>query len=151
MAEKKILELPNGIPSNEIFGQVFTLIDPQEFQHSFMEYVQAINELTRGQVVTVDGKQLRVCEDRANGRKAIELVSAWSSANQLVLGQVKAEEDPNEITAIPRSLELLDLNGCLVTLDATATQTDIARQIVEQGGDYLLAVNENQRHIYTKT
>lgn len=145
---KNFLELPNGIPSHDTFGRVFALINPEEFRRSFMEWVQAINELTQGQVVAVDGKQLRGSRDKAGGRAAINMVSAWASANQLVLGQVKVEENSNEITAIPRLLQLLDLTGCLVTVDALGTQTEIARQIVEQGGDYLMAVKENQGHLY---
>ena len=145
---EQFLELPKGIPSHDTFGRVFALIDPQEFRRSFMEWVQAINELTQGQVVAVDGKQLRGSGDKANGREAINLVSAWATANQLVLGQVKVDENSNEITAIPRLLQMLDLSGCLVTIDAIATQTEIARQIVEQGGDYLLAVKENQGRLY---
>lgn len=145
---EKFLELPNGIPSHDTFGRVFALIEPEEFRRSFMEWVQAINELTQGQVVAVDGKQLRGSRDKAGGHAAINMVSAWASANQLVLGQVKVEEDSNEITAIPQLLQLLDLTGCLVTVDALGTQTEIARQIVEQGGDYLMAVKENQGHLY---
>jgi len=145
---KKFLELPNGIPSHDTFGRVFALISPEEFRRSFMEWVQAINELTQGQVVAVDGKQLRGSGDKANGRQAINLVSAWATANQLVLGEVKVDENSNEITAIPRLLQMLDLSGCLVTIDAIGTQTEIARQIVEQGGDYLLAVKENQGRLY---
>ena len=146
---KKFLELPNGIPSHDTFGRVFALMEPEEFRRSFMEWVQAINELTQGQVVAVDGKQLRGSRDKAGGRAAINLVSAWAATNQVVLGQMKVEEDSNEITAIPRLLQLLDLTGCLVTIDAIGTQTEIARQIVEQGGDYLLAVKENQGRLYT--
>lgn len=144
----QFLELPKGIPSHDTFGRVFALIDPDEFRRGFMAWVQAINELTQGQVVAVDGKQLRGSGDKAHGREAINLVSAWASANQLVLGQVKVAENSNEITAIPQLLQLLDLSGCLVTVDAIGTQSEIARQIVEQGGDYLLAVKENQGHLY---
>jgi predicted transposase YbfD/YdcC len=129
-------------------GRVFALISPEEFRRSFMEWVQAINELTQGQVVAVDGKQLRGSGDKANGREAINLVSAWATANQLVLGEVKVDENSNEITAIPRLLQMLDLSGCLVTIDAIGTHTEIARQIVEQGGDYLPAVKENQGRLY---
>ena len=145
---KKFLELPGGIPSHDTFGRVFALLDPDEFRLRFMEWVQAINEVTQGQVVAVDGKQLRGSGDRVKGREAITVVSAWASANQLVLGQMKVEEGSNEITAIPELLRLLDLSGCLVTIDAIGTQTEIAGQIVEQGGDYLLAVKENQGHLY---
>lgn len=145
---KKFLELPNGIPSHDTFGRVFAMLDPDEFRLRFMEWVQATNELTQGQVVAVDGKQLRGSGDKVKGREAINMVSAWASANQLVLGQMKVEEGSNEITAIPELLRLLDLSGCLVTIDAIGTQTEVAGQIVEQGGDYLLAVKENQGHLY---
>ena len=145
---KKFLELPNGIPSHDTFGRVFALINSEEFRRRFTEWVQAINQLTQGQVIAVDGKQLRGSADAASGREAINLVSAWATANQLVLGQVKVDENSNEITAIPQLLQMLDLSGCLVTIDAIGTQTEIARQIVEQGGDYLLAVKENQGHLY---
>jgi predicted transposase YbfD/YdcC len=145
---KKFLELPNGIPSHDTFGRVFALIDPNEFRRRFIEWVQAIYELTQGQVIAIDGKQLRGSKDKANGREAINLVSAWASANQLVLGQMKVSEGSNEIKAIPQLLQMLDLNGCLVTIDAIGTQTEIAKQIVEQGGDYLLAAKENQGQLY---
>jgi predicted transposase YbfD/YdcC len=131
---KKFLELPNGIPSHDTFGRVFALIDPNEFRRRFIEWVQAIYELTQGQVIAIDGKQLRGSKDKANGREAINLVSAWASANQF--------------KAIPQLLQMLDLNGCLVTIDAIGTQTEIAKQIVEQGGDYLLAAKENQGQLY---
>jgi predicted transposase YbfD/YdcC len=145
---KKFLELPNGIPSHDTFGRVFARIAPEEFRGCFMEWVQAISQLTQGQVIAIDGKKLRGSGDRVNGCEAISLVSAWASANQLVLGQVKVEENSNEITAIPELLQMLDVSGCLVTIDVIGTQTGIARQIVEQGGDYLLAVKENQGHLY---
>ncbi|GAB4473124.1 MAG: hypothetical protein Kow0088_08230 [Anaerolineales bacterium] len=126
---KTFLELPNGIPSYNTFGRVFALLDSAQFRLRFMEWVQAINELTQGQVVAVDGKPLRGSGDSVKGRAAIKLVSAWASANQVVLGQMKVEEGSNEITAIPELLRLLE-------------------QIVEQGGDYLLAVKENQGRLY---
>jgi predicted transposase YbfD/YdcC len=146
---KKFLELPKGIPSHDTFGRVFSLLDPEEFGRRFMDWVQAINELTQGQVIAIDGKQLRGSADRYNGKQAINLVSAWATANQIVLGQVKVEQKSNEITAIPQLLKMLDLNGCLVTIDAIGTQREIAQQIVDQGGDYLLVVKENQGHLYT--
>jgi predicted transposase YbfD/YdcC len=145
---KQFLELANGIPSHDTFGRVFALLDPKEFGSRFMEWVQAIHTLTQGQVIAIDGKQLRGSAERERGKQAINLVSAWATANQLVLGQIKVDAKSNEITAIPQLLEMLELTGCLVTIDAIGTQTEIAQQIVEQGGDYLLAAKENQGHLY---
>lgn len=145
---KTFLELPNGIPSHDTFGRVFAAINPEEFQAAFMGWVQAINELTQGQVIAIDGKQLRGSQDGELGKNAIYMVSAWATENQLVLGQRKVDEKSNEITAIPKLLKLLDLNGCIVTIDAIGTQTKIAKQIRKQGGDYLLAVKENQGHLF---
>ena len=145
---KKFLELPHGIPSHDTFGRVFGLIDPEEFRRSFLEWVQAIQKLTKGEVIAIDGKQLHGSRDENNGQAALDMVSAWATANQLVLGQVKVDNKSNEIPAIPRLLELLDITGCLVTIDAIGTQTEIARTIVDQGGDYLLPVKENQGQLY---
>lgn len=145
---KKFLELPHGIPSHDTFGRVFGLINPEEFQRSFLAWVQTIQKLTKGEVVAIDGKQLHGSEDEGNGQAALDIVSAWATASQLVLGQVKVDEKSNEIPAIPRLLELLDITGCLVTIDAIGTQTEIARTIVERGGDYLLPVKENQGQLY---
>lgn len=145
---KKVLELPKGIPSHDTFGRVFARLDPDEFGRTFMEWVQAINELTKGQVIAIDGKQLRGSASPAQGKNALNIVSAWATANQLVLGQVKVDERSNEITAIPELLKMLELEGCLVTIDAMGTQSEIAQQIVDQGGDYLLSVKENQGHLY---
>jgi predicted transposase YbfD/YdcC len=145
---KTFLKLPNGIPSHDTFGRVFRAIDPEEFEHSFMEWVQAINEMTQGQVIAIDGKQLRGSHDSESGKAAIYMVSAWATENQLVLGQRKVDEKSNEITAIPKLLKLLEITGCIVTIDAIGTQTKIAKTIIEQGGDYLLAVKENQGNLY---
>jgi predicted transposase YbfD/YdcC len=145
---KTFLKLPNGIPSHDTFGRVFGAINPEEFENSFMEWVQAINELTQGQVIAIDGKQLRGSQDSESGKAAIYMVSAWAVENQLVLGQRKVDEKSNEITAIPKLLKLLEIAGCIVTIDAIGTQTKIAKTIIEQGGDYLLAVKENQGNLY---
>jgi len=145
---QQFLELPNGIPSHDTFGRVFAMLDPQALGKQFLEWVRAIQELTQGQVIAIDGKQVRGSADRANGKAAINLVSAWATANQLVLGQVKVQDGSNEITAIPQLLKMLDLSGCLVTIDAIGTQREIAQQIVDQSGDYLLAVKENQGRLY---
>ena len=145
---KTFLKLPNGIPSHDTFGRVFAALNPQEFESSFMEWVQAINQLTQGQVIAVDGKQLRGSRDSGVGKNAIYMVSAWATENQLVLGQRKVDEKSNEITAIPKLLKLLEIKGCIVTVDAIGTQTKIAKTVIEQGGDYILAVKENQGHLY---
>jgi predicted transposase YbfD/YdcC len=145
---KKFLELPHGIPSHDTFGRVFSLIDPEEFQRSFLAWVQTFQKLTQGEVIAIDGKQLHGSEDKCNEQAAIDVVSAWATANQLVLGQVKVDDKSNEIPAIPRLLELLDITDCWVTIDAIGTQTEIAETIVERGGDYLLPVKENQGQLY---
>jgi len=145
---KTFLELPKGIPSHDTFGRVFAKIKPEEFQKRFIEWVQAIEKLTAGQVIAVDGKKLRRSHDREAGKAAIYMVSAWATQNQLVLGQTKVADKSNEITAIPELLQLLDISGCIVTIDAIGTQTEIAETIVAGGGDYLLAVKENQGHLF---
>lgn len=145
---KTFLELPKGIPSHDTFGRVFAKIKPEEFQKRFIEWVQAIEKLTTGQVIAVDGKKLRRSHDHEAGKAAIYMVSAWATQNQLVLGQTKVAEKSNEITAIPELLQLLDISGCIVTIDAIGTQTEIAETVIDGGGDYLLAVKENQGHLF---
>jgi len=142
------LELPNGIPSHDTFGRVFSLINPEEFQMSFQGWVQTIQEFTKGQVIAIDGKQLRGSKDGFLGKRAIYMVSAWAEANEIVLGQRKVDEKSNEITAIPELLKLINVSGCIVTIDAMGTQTKIAKAIIDAGADYLLSVKENQGHLY---
>lgn len=144
----KFLDLTNGIPSHDTFNRVFARLDPEQFRHSFLSWVQAVFEITNGQVIAIDGKQLRGSHDKSKKKKAIHMVSAWATANHLVLGQVKVKGKSNEITAIPELLALLDLTGCIVTIDAIGTQTEIAQQIVNQGGDYLLSVKDNQKQLH---
>ncbi len=145
---RTFLELPNGIPSHDTFGRVFARLEPKQFRRCFLRWVKAISQLTRGQVVAVDGKKLRHSQDRARGKSAIWMVSAWAAANQLVLGQTKIKAKSNESAAIPELLKLLELTGCIVTIDAIGCQTKIAQQIVQQGGDYVLAAKQNQGHLY---
>lgn len=142
---KKFLELPNSIPSHDTFNRVFANLDPEQFRTSFMDWIKAIATLTRGEVVAIDGKTLR--RSQTNGQDAIHMISAWATANALVLGQEKVSGKSNEITAIPKLLRLLALKGCLVTIDAMGCQTEIAKTIIEQGADYLLAVKSNQQHL----
>ena len=141
---RTFLALPNGIPSHDTFGRVFSLLEPQAFQEAFQAWVRAIQAKIEG-VVAIDGKTVRGSHDRANGKKAIHIVSAWATDDGLSLGQVKVDDKSNEITAIPELLRVLELKGCLVTTDAMGCQRDIARDIVEGGGDYLLAVKDNQQ------
>ena len=145
---KTILELPNGIPSHDTFGRVFALLDPKEFQDGFHSWVESIQKLTNGEVVAIDGKQLRGSKDGYLGKDAIYMVSAWAEANELVLGQRKVDDKSNEITAIPELLKILSLEGCIVTIDAIGTQTKIAKAIIDAGADYLLSVKDNQKKLH---
>ena len=115
---RSFLDLPNGILSHDTFGDVFSRLDPDRFQECFMEWSQAVADLLPGEVVAIDGKTVRRSHDKRAGKQAIHLVSAWAAANTLTLGQVKTDQKSNEITAIPRLLELLELNGYIVTIDA---------------------------------
>lgn len=143
------LELANGIPTDDTFRRVLSQLDPAEFGVCFLSWTQAIQQRTRGEVIAIDGKTLRHTFDLATGQKAVHMVSAWASQNRLVLGQVKVEDKSNEITAIPALLKLLDISGCIVTIDAMGTQRAIASQIIGQGGDYLLALKGNQESVHT--
>ena len=140
---KTFLDFPNGIPSHDTLGRVFAILDPVALAEAFREWMRAVAGLTQGGVVALDGKTLRR-SFRERGGGFIHMVSAWSAQNRVVLAQVKTEEKSNEITAIPRLLELLQLKGCMVTIDAMGCQKEIAKKIVDGGADYLLAVKENQ-------
>jgi len=143
----ELLNLPNGIPSHDTFGRVFAHLDPKQFEASFFQWVQGISQTVQG-VIAIDGKTLRRSHDRAASKKALHVVSAWAVENRLVLAQLATEEKSNEITAIPVLLQQLALAGCIVTIDAMGTQTKIAEQIIEQQGDYALALKENQGTMY---
>jgi len=145
---KTFLELPNGIPSHDTFGRVFSLVDAQEFQAAFYVWVFAVNEIVQGQIINIDGKCLRGSDDKRLGKRAIYMVSAWAESNQIVLGQRKVDEKSNEITAIPELLKVLAISGCIVTIDAMGTQTHIAKTIIDAHADYVLSVKENQGHLY---
>lgn len=142
------LDLSSGTPSHDTFGRVFRWLDAAAFQRQFVAWTQSLCQHTRGQLVSVDGKNLRRSHDRPHGKASIWVVSAWAEANQLVLGQQQVDEKSNEITAIPGLLEALDITGCVVTIDAIGTQTAIAETIVTAGADYILAVKKNQGTLY---
>jgi predicted transposase YbfD/YdcC len=145
---RQYLELPNGVPSHDTFGRVFGLLDAEAFERQFASWIESVFRRTRGQVVAVDGKTARRSHNRAMGKDAIHMVSAWASANRLVLGQRKVEEGANEIPAIPELLGLLDLANCVVTIDAIGCQKEIAQTILDRKADYVLAVKQNQGHLY---
>lgn len=142
------LELPNGIPSHDTFNRVFSRLDPEAFTACFLRWLEALREPTEGQVIALDGKTLRHSFDRAGGRGALHVVSAWAAENELVLGQVAVDAKSNEITALPALLRLLDVRGCIVTIDALGCQRELARQIQAQEGDYVLALKSNQPALY---
>lgn len=123
---RTLLELPHGIPSHDTFGRVFALLDPKQFCRYFLYWIRAVGKLTHGQIVAIDGKKLRRSHDRGCAKKALTMVSAWATANGLVLGQLKVNAKSNEMKVIPELLKLLDLTGCIVTLDALNCQTKIA-------------------------
>ncbi len=138
------MELPNGIPSHDTFGRVFARLNSERFAECFSRWIAHVAELTAGQVIAIDGKTLRRSFDTASSKSAIHMVSAWASRNALVLGQVQTDQKSNEITAIPRLLEMLDVEGAVVTIDAMGCQKEIAKQVVAQGGDYVLSLKGNQ-------
>jgi len=143
---KTFLQLPGGIPSHDTFNRVFAALDPEELEKGFVAWVSAIARLVAGEVVAIDGKTL--CGTRQPGQKAVvHMVSAWASANNLVLGQRKVDDKSNEITAIPKLLGALALSGTVVTIDAMGCQKAIAEKIVDKEADYILAVKDNQGHL----
>ena len=143
------LALPHGIPSHDTFGRVFARLDPQRFQECFVSWTQAVAQLTKGALVSLDGKTVRASFDRATAASPLHMLSAWCSDHGgLVVGQQKTDSKSNEITAIPALLRLLAIKGCIVTIDAMGCQTAIASQIQSQGGDYLLALKRNHKKAY---
>lgn len=141
------LELPNGIPSHDTFRRVFMRVKPSEFQRSFVSWVKELASLVKADLVNIDGKHLRGTrsrQDKRDGKEGLRMVSAWAGAQRLVLGQVKTQEKSNEITAIPELLRMLEIAGCIVTIDAMGCQKEIAAQIINQEADYLLSLKGNQ-------
>ena len=140
----RYLDLANGIPSDDTFARVLARLDPAAFEKCLLGWIQAVQEVTENRLIAIDGKALRGSYDRRDGKAAIHMVSAWATENKLSLGHVVVDEKSNEITAIPALLRLLDVSGALVTIDAMGCQKEIADRIREGGGDYVLAVKQNQ-------
>lgn len=145
---KQFLELPNGIPSHDTIARVFARIDPKEFEQCFRDWVETISELIPGEIISIDGKTAKHSGSKSKGKKAIHIVNAWATEQRLVLGQIKVKNKSNEITAIPELIKVLELSGCLVTIDAMGTQTKIAQLIQDNGADYCLALKENQPNLF---
>ncbi len=139
---------PNGLPVHDTIARVISSLDPEQFQPCFLKWMQAVNSSVKGALIAIDGKVLRSSYNREDRQSTIHMVSAFASANGMVLGQVKTDAKSNEITAIPELLALLDMTGCLISIDAMGCQTDIAAKIVDSDGDYLLAVKGNQETLH---
>lgn len=141
---KALLGLEHGVPSHDTFGDVFAAISPKQFEDCFLQWIREAIGTENGEVIAIDGKTLRRSQDASRGKKAIHLVSAWSGRLGVAFGQVKVDDKSNEITAIPELLKRLALKGCIVSIDAMGTQTDIAKALIDAEADYILALKGNQ-------
>src|SRR5262249_40611820 len=144
----KFLDLKHGIPSHDVFNAVFACLKPEQFEACLLSWITSLHEVTGGQVLAIDGKTLRGSYDRGDAKAAVHMVSVWATANHLSLGSVTVDEKSNEITAIRRLLELIDVSGALVTIDAMGCQKEIAQKIVDHEADYVLAVKDNQPKLH---
>jgi len=142
------IALEQGVPSHDCIARVISRLDPTEMSRCFALWVNSVAELTEGEIVAIDGKTARHSYNRKDKLGAIHMVSAWASQVGLSLGQVKTAEKSNEITAIPVLLEMLEIKGCIITIDAMGCQTDITEKIIEKKADYVLAVKGNQKHLH---
>ena len=147
---ESFLDLRHGIPHADTYRRVFERVNPEALQRCFLNWVSQVVEATGAQVVPIDGKSVKGSYDRSKKQSALHLVSAWAGEHRLLLGQVKVENKSNEITAIPALLELLDISGCIITIDAMGTQTAIAQQIVAKGSDYVLSLKANHPTLYAQ-
>lgn len=145
---KKFLELPNGIPSHDTIGRVFILLNAEQLQTCFLSWINSLISVEAGEVVAIDGKTLRNSYDRDGSHRALHMISAWAVNNRVVLGQMRTEDKSNEITAIPKLLDMLELKGATVTIDAMGCQTKIAKKIISKKADYVLSLKGNQGHIH---
>lgn len=146
--QRQYVPLSSGIPSHDTLGRFFGMLDHQAFSRCFMDWASELSTLSNGEVVALDGKRLRGSYDRFSNKEAIHMVSAFAAENGLCLGQVCCEGKSNEITAIPKLLDLIAINGCTVTIDAMGCQTQIAEKIKAKGADYILAVKDNQKELH---
>jgi len=140
---REFLSLDNGLPSHDTFSRVFRALEPEQFRRCFQDFMGRFAATCQG-VIAIDGKVLRRSFDTASAKSSLHMVSAWGCEQRLVLGQIATDAKSNEITAVPKLLEMLSLKGCIVSVDALNCQREIARQIVDQGGDYALALKGNQ-------
>lgn len=141
---EKYLDLSNGIPSHDRFNAILALVRPDEFEKCLLKWITALQAITQGQIIAIDGKTLRRSYNKASSKSAIHMVSAWATTNHISLGQVVVDAKSNEVTAIPKLLELIEISGALVTIDAMGCQTEIATKIIAAEADYCLAVKGNQ-------
>ncbi|MCG6552732.1 MAG: ISAs1 family transposase [Candidatus Magnetominusculus sp. LBB02] len=145
---KKYLELSNGIPSHDTISRVMSLPKPKELRKCFADWIKGISQITHGEVIAIDGKALKRSYTKGDKNSMIHMVSAWASSNGVVLGQEKVGNKSNEIMAIPKLLDMIEIKGCIVTIDAMGCQREIASKIKEGNGDYVLALKGNQGNLY---
>lgn len=143
---KTQLSLPNGIPSHDTFNRVFSALDPVMFEQCFLKWVKSIQKSSDGGIIAIDGKTMRGSK-KAGGKYAAHIVSAWCDKNDLILGQIKVDEKSNEITAIPQLINMLFVEGSVVTIDAMGCQKKIAKKIIKKNADYVLALKGNQKDL----
>ena len=148
---RRFFPYKHGIPSHDVLGKLFSRLDPVKFSECFTRWVNTISRLTEGEVIAIDGKSICGSGDTGSPKSALHIVSAYATENKLCLGQVSVDKKHNEIVAIPKVLEILAVKGCIVTIDAMGCQKEIARQIIKQGGDYVLMVKNNQRELKEQT
>lgn len=145
---REYVALENGVPSHDCIAYALSRLSPPKFRECFMSWTHAVMEQTGGEVIAIDGKTAKGSRDRKHKRDPLHMVSAWACHNRLVLGQQATQEKSNEITAIPKLLEFLELKGCIVTIDAMGCQHAITEQIIDQGGDYVLGLKANQETLH---
>jgi predicted transposase YbfD/YdcC len=147
---RNFLKLPEGIPSHDTFNRVFSLLDSDELEKSFLQWISSVSQITEGEFVSIDGKSIRGSRDKGN-KSIVHMVSAWAGINNIVLGQRKVDAKSNEITAIPELLKLLVLKGCIVSIDAMGCQKEIANAIIDKEANYILALKGNQGNLLEQT